>query len=85
MIRLMISLATMVKFRNGYIFVKKACIQSVPIRRELSVGLPREVSLPIENGRGPLNIPYGIGEAGRQCEKVIEHWIINKTRFSGVQ
>ena len=66
MIRLMLSIATLLPFRIGLIDIKGAYRQSGPIKRDIYVRPPIEVG----EKRGVIwklvKLPYGITEAGRQ-------------------
>ncbi len=83
-IRLLISISTVLKFNFGCIDIQGAYMQSGPITRELFVLPPRE----LKSRRGVLwkllKLPYGISEAGRQWAKTIEYWILNHMNFKRV-
>lgn len=77
-IRLMLSLATILSFNLGVVDVSGAYMQSGPIKRNIYVRPPREWD---GTPRGKvwylLKLPYGIVEAGRQWALVIEDWLLN--------
>lgn len=83
-IRLICSIASILRMRLGCIDVKGAYLQSGPITRDIYVKPPRECNVP----RGILwkltKLPYGITEAGRQWAKVIEGWMTQEAGFCRV-
>lgn len=83
-IRLLMSLAVLLRFTIGWIDIKGAFLQSGPIKRLLYVRPPRRwVST-----RGMLwrltKLPYGIGEAGRQWAKTFESWMLEEAGLERV-
>lgn len=85
--RLLLSLTTVFRFRLGCIDVKAAYLQSGPIARDLYVRPPTEY----KHKRGSVwklsKLPYGVCEAGRQWAKTIESWLTHQggfQRLSGV-
>ena len=83
-IRLLISLSTILNFTIGCVDIQGAYMQSGPITRELYVRPPRE----IRKHKGILwrllKLPYGIPEAGRQWAKTIENWLLNEMNFERI-
>lgn len=78
LIKLILSIASVLELSLGCIGIKSAYLQSGPIKRELYVKPPREV----DASRGVLwklkKLPYGIAEAGRQWNLVLEDWLITE-------
>lgn len=91
-IRLLLSLAAILRFRLAKIDVKKAYLQSGPIQRTIYVRPPRELyKIPSEKPRVSrgilwklLKLPYGIVEAGRQWQLFAESWMIDVLSFSRI-
>lgn len=83
-IRLMLSLVVILNFRIGVIDIKGAYLQSGAIKRRIYVRPPPDIA----NTRGKLWLltvmPYGITEAGRQWQKVIEDWLLKEAGFERV-
>lgn len=83
-IRLMLSLVVVLGFRIGVIDIKGAYLQSGEIKRRIYVRPPPDIS----GTRGSLwlltLLPYGITEAGRQWQKVIEEWLLEDEGFERV-
>lgn len=83
-IRLLMSLVPFLGFKIGMADIKGAYLQSGPIRRVLYVRPPREWNEP----RGVLwrltKLPYGVVEAGRQCKKVVEEWMLDDGGLNNV-
>ena len=77
-VRLLLSLATFLSFRIATADIKGAFLQSGPINRQIFVRPPKEWHGP----RGVLwklrKLPYGIADAGRQWQKVVEKWMLDK-------
>lgn len=65
-------------FRIGTADIKGAFLQSGPIRRYIFVRPPRE--WPRLRGRlwKLLKLPYGITDAGRQWQVVVEDWMLTQ-------
>ena len=89
-IRLLLSTAALRGFQLGKIDVKKAYLQSGPIKREIYVRPPREWNSASDAypKRGILwkllKLPYGIVEAGRQWQLVAESWLLEQMMFERV-
>ena len=83
-IRLMLSIATLLSFDIGLIDINGAYLQSGPIKRDIYVRPPIEVG----ERRGVLwklvKLPYGITEARRQWATVIEEWLLNTAEMERV-
>lgn len=77
-VRLLLSLVTFLGFRNGTADIKGAFLQSGPIDRDVYIRPPREWP----TVRGMLwklrKLPYGIANAGRQWQKVVEEWMLTE-------
>lgn len=75
-IRLLLCISTLLGLRLAMADIKGAYLQSGPIKRTIYVRPPREW----RGTRGMLwkllKLPYGIVEAGRQWQKVIEDWML---------
>lgn len=80
-IRLVLYISTLLGFRLGMADIKGAYLQSGPIKRTIYVRPPREW----RGARGMLwmllKLPYGIVEAGRQWQKVVEEWMLTTGRL----
>lgn len=78
-VRLLLSLATFLGFHIGTTDIKGAFLQSGPIKREIYVRPPRDLGW--KRSRGLLwkllKLPYGIADAGRQWQKVLEDWMLH--------
>jgi len=76
-IRLLLSLVTFFDFRIATADITGAFLQSGPIKRDIYVRPPREW----RGTRGTLwkllKLPYGIADAGRQWQKVVEQWMLS--------
>lgn len=74
-IRLLLSLATILQFSIGCVDIKGAYLQSGAVKRRIYVRPPRQWTK-----RGLLwlltKLPYGFCEAGRQWAKSIEGWML---------
>lgn len=83
-IRLMMSIATLLSFYVGLIDIQGAYLQSGPIKRDILVLPPIEVG----EKRGILwklvKLPYSITEAGRQWATVIEEWLLHIAKMEQV-
>lgn len=77
MIRIMLSISSLLGFRLGCLDFKGAYFQSSPITLTIYVRPPREVS---KHGIiwKLLKLPYVITEAGLQWAKEVEDWLVNK-------
>lgn len=84
-IRLLLSIASILCFRLGCIDIKGAYLQSGPIKRTIYVRPPSELDLPRHILWKLRKLPYGITEAGRQWAKEIESWLIEKAGFRRVK
>lgn len=84
-IRLILSLASILLFRLGCIYINSAYLQSSPIKRRIYVRPPRELGLPRHILCKLKKLPYGITEAGREWAKEIESWLIKKSGFKRVK
>lgn len=81
-IRLLLSIITVLGFRLGFADIKGAYLQSGPIQRDIFVRPPKEW----QGARGMLwrvlwrltKLPYGIVEAGRQWQKTVESWMLSE-------
>lgn len=76
-IRLLLSLVTFLGFRLTTADIKGAYLQSGPVKRDIYVRPPREWRGPRMTLWKLLKRPYGIVEAGRQWQKMIEDWMLN--------
>jgi len=91
-IRLLLSIATLLGFRLGKIDVKKAYLQSGPITRQIFVRPPREWHTMSANAPRSSRmilwklrkLPYGIVEAGRQWHLVAESWLMETLKFERI-
>lgn len=83
-IRIVCSMATVLRLKLGCLDIKGAYLQSGPIRREIYVRPPKECGV----NRGTIwklvKLPYGITEAGRQWAKVFEGWLLSDANFERV-
>lgn len=77
-IRLLLSLVTFMGFRIGTADIKGAYLQSGPIKRDIYVRPPRD--WPTLRGIlwKLLKLPYGIADAGRQWQVVVENWMLTE-------
>lgn len=66
--------------------ISGAYMQSGLIKKDIYVRIPQEW---MNEQRGRmwklLKLPYGVNEAGRQCEEVIEDWLTNTMGFQQVK
>ena len=88
-IRLLLSAAAYHGFRLGKIDVKKAYLQSGPIRRQVYVRPPKEYyscrNSPKRKVLWKLSkLPYGIVEAGRQWQLTAESWLLGSMQFQRI-
>lgn len=77
-ILLLLCLTTFLGFRIGLADVMGAYLQSGPIARDIYVRPPREWMGNRKKLWKLIKLPYGIVEAGRQWQKVIEEWMLNE-------
>lgn len=86
-IRLVISLATMLGFNMATADIKGAYMQSGPIQRNVYVRPPRDCSRKRGMVWRLLKLPYGMADAGRQWQMRAENWLLGKAgmeRIDGV-
>lgn len=77
-IRLLLCLATLFKFRLGYLDIKGAYLQSGPITHKSFVRPSQKDPFQRNTLCRLTRSPYGIVEAGRQLAKRIEGWLERK-------
>lgn len=75
-VRLLLSLVTFLQFRIGTADIKGAFLQSGPIKRDINVRPPREWPSPSGVLWKLLKLAYGIADAGRQWQVVVENWML---------
>lgn len=80
--RLLLSLATVLRFTLGCIDVKAAYLQSGLITGDLYVRPPKEYTSKRGSAWKLKKLPYGVCEAGQQWAKTIENWL---TKQAGLQ
>lgn len=78
-IRLIISLASLWQFHLGVLDVKAAYMQSGPMLRKLYVYPPAEYTAERGHVWRLLKLPYGVTEAGRQWQLVVESWLLSES------
>lgn len=83
-VRLLLSLVTFLQFRIGTADIKGAFLQSGPIKRDIYVRPPREWNTIRGILWKLLKLPYGIADAGRQWQKVIEEWMLTQAGLERV-
>ena len=81
-VRMLLSLVTFMGFRLGTAHFKGAYLQSGPITRDIYLPPPRDWCSLMGLCRGLLwkllKLSYGIVEAGRQWQKVVEQWMLSE-------
>lgn len=83
-VRLLLSLVTFLGFRIGTADIKGAYLQSGPIKRDIYVRPPRDWSTLRGILWKLLKLPYGIADAGRQWQKVVEEWMLTQAGLERV-
>jgi len=91
-VRILLCVCSIKGLRLGKVDVKRAYLQSGPIRREIFVRPPREWHyFCYRNHRSPRSVlwkldklPYGIVEAGRQWQKTAELWLLDEMCFERI-
>ena len=83
-IRLLLSIATFIGLRLGTADISGAYLQSGPIKRTIFVRPPREWRGDRSKIWKLTKLPYGIVEAGRQWQKVIERWMLDNAKLDRV-
>lgn len=90
-IRLLLSVSTLLGLQLATADIKGAYLQSGPIKRTIFVRPPKEHLYNQNHHRGTLwkltKLPYGIVEAGRQWQKTVEDWMLTDvglTRLFGI-
>lgn len=80
----MLSLVLVMSFRIGIIDIKVAYLQSGVMKRHIYVRPPSDVI----GTRGMIwnlaRLSHGTTEAHRQCKKVIEGWLLEKSGFDRI-
>eukprot|EP00171_Calliarthron_tuberculosum_P022738 IDg22738t1 len=76
-IRLALSLATLLGFRICLIDIESAYFQSEPIKRLIYVIPPKEHNCKQKTLWKLLKLPHGIAEAGRQWQQTCERWLLS--------
>lgn len=83
-VRLLISLASILNFSLATADVQGAYMQSGPIQRDIYVRPPRRIDHRQSTAWKLLRLPYGIVEAGRQWLCAIEDWLTRKYNMNRV-
>ena len=83
-IRLLCSIATILRFKLSCLDIKGAYLQSGPIQRDIYVRPPHELQMKRDILWKLTKMPYGITEAGRQWAKVFEQWLTEKAYFTRI-
>lgn len=83
-VRLLLSLVTFLDFRIATADITGAYLQSGPIKRDIYVRPPRDWGCDRSILWKLLKLPYGIVEAGRQWQTVVEEWMLNEAGLERV-
>lgn len=83
-IRMIISLATILDFNMASADIKGAYMQSGPIRRDVYVRPPKDCHRKRGTVWKLLKLPYGMTDAGRQWLLRVDDWLLRTLGMSGV-